>query len=199
MSQENLRSHQIIDTMLEMLESRGLVQVTTAALARCLGFTEAALYRYFPGKDAIVAAALRQLTEQLLAAMIVELVPELAARSGAAPQLERHVQRFAARRGILLELLLAAVTSHSGELTDAANAFLQEYTQRMGVYFQHLQEKALANESWPASELRSAWVCQLLGGFVGARLTQETWEPLVQEGFVSFIRHALAPAPRPGQ
>jgi AcrR family transcriptional regulator len=199
MTQESSRSHQIIDTTLEMLESRSLNQVTTAALARHLGFTEAALYRYFPGKDAIVAAALQQMTEELFAEMILELDPELAARDGAAPQLERHIQRFTARRGILLELLLAAVTSHSGELADAANAFLQEYAQRMAVYFQQLQERALAIRSWPASELRSAWVCQLLGGFVRARLTQEAWDPLQHEGFQTFIRRILTRVPRPDQ
>jgi len=124
MSDHAAREEAIIATALELAENRGVAGVTTAALARNLEFTEAALYRYFPSKGAIIAATLRHLGNRLFATMMLELMPEAVGHGHAIqPQLERHIQRFTLKNGLLVELLLSAAGGREQEsLQDAEHA-----------------------------------------------------------------------------
>ncbi len=185
------RADEIMNVAIDLAEDRGVAGVTTAALARRLRFTEAALYRYFPGKAAILAAALEHLGERVFVSMVLELLPHLASDALALEgQLDRHIRRFAQRRGLLLELLLCAAGSREATMQEAANAFLQEYVERMVTYFSQLQElRRLSNDLAPA-ELARMWVCQLLGGFVRCRIAREAWSPVEQPGYTAFVAMA---------
>lgn len=188
MAPSTTRAEQIVDTALELAESRGVTGITTAALARRLGFTEAALYRYFPGKVGILVAALQHLSDRLLATMLLEVDPaSVTEASAATAQLERHILRFTHREGLLLELLLHAASTRSEPLREAGNAFLQEYLQRIVVYFEHLQERAVIATAITPPELARMWICQLLGGFTRCRLAHEPWHPEDQPGFRVFL------------
>ena len=188
MSQPHSRTQEIVDTTLDLIASRGVGRLTTAALARRLGFTEAALYRYYSGKSAILAAALQQVGEEVFASM----GPELAVSGSAdvatvARQLGAHIRRFTAHQGVLLDLLLAGTTSRSGELPEAGNAFLEEYYHRLASFFERAAEEGILAGETPARDLASMWICQLLGGFVRARLTGSAWDPERHEGYRGFF------------
>ncbi|MGD1147158.1 MAG: TetR/AcrR family transcriptional regulator [Thermoanaerobaculaceae bacterium] len=187
MPDHSAREEAIVTTAIELAEANGIAGVTTAALARRLEFTEAALYRYFPGKSAIIAAALRHQSERLFATMLLELMPE-AVQFGQAvrPQLERHLHRFVNHNGLLLELLLSAAGGRDEALQTAGGEVLHEYGRRMSDYFRELQRLELIGTNVPAAELSHLWVCQLLGGFVRCRLARETWDPVQQPGFQAF-------------
>ena len=188
MKNHAMREEAIVTTALELAEDRGVAGVTTAGLARRLQFTEAALYRYFPGKGAIIAAALRHMAERLFATMLLELMPEAVQHGHAMElQLQRHIQRFALRKGLLLELLLFGAGGREEALHAAGAEFLQEYTNRMTAYLKQLQELRLASAAHPPLELARLWVCQLLGGFVRCRLAREPWDPGNQAGFQAFL------------
>jgi AcrR family transcriptional regulator len=188
MNDHAMREQAIVATAIDLAEDRGVAGVTTAGLARRLHFTEAALYRYFPGKGAIIAAALRHLAERLFATMLLELMPEAIPQGHALQlQIQRHIQRFALRKGLLLELLLFASGNREETLQIAGGEFLQEYTHRMTAYFKQLQELRLTSTATPPSELARLWVCQLLGGYVRCRLTREPWDPVDQAGFQAFL------------
>ena len=193
MRRSSYRHEEITSVAVELAERHGVPGVTTAALARRLKFTEAALYRHFPGKAAILAAALQYLADRLLATMLIEMAPDAAPDvDEARRQLERHARRFGANGGLLLEFLLQASTARSSELKDAGSAFLREYFLRLETYFTHLQNAQAATTSLPATELTRLWVCQLMGGFVRNRLMDERWDPVDQPGFVAFCA-GLAP------
>lgn len=178
----------------ELAEHHGVSGVTTAALARRLKFTEAALYRHFPGKNAILAAALAYLGERLLATMLLELTPEGAASpADVKAQLGRHIKRFAAGDGLLLEFLLHAATTRGEELREAGSAFLREYLERTEAYFEALQNAAVLNGFEP-KEMARLWMCQLMGGFVRNRLLGESWDPIDQPGYEAFLTQ-LEPSP----
>ena len=188
MNDHAMREQAIVATAIDLAEDRGVAGVTTAGLARRLHFTEAALYRYFPGKGAIIAAALRHLAERLFATMLLELMPEAIPQGHALQlQIQRHIQRFALRKGLLLELLLFASGNREEALQIAGGEFLQEYTHRMTAYFKQLQELRLTSTATPPSELARLWVCQLLGGYVRCRLAREPWDPVDQAGFQAFL------------
>lgn len=188
MNDHAMREEAIIKTALDLAEDRGVAGVTTAGLARRLQFTEAALYRYFPGKAAIIAASLRHLSERLFATMLLELMPEAVQHGHALEfQIERHAQRFALRKGLLLELLIFAAGGRDELLQSAGDEFLQEYGRQMTKYFEELQALKLTATLMPATELSRLWICQLLGGFVRCRLTKEPWSPVQQAGFQAFL------------
>lgn len=50
----------VIERAMELLEDGGLEALTLARVAESLGYTTTAVYRYFPSKDALVAAMQRQ-------------------------------------------------------------------------------------------------------------------------------------------
>jgi TetR/AcrR family transcriptional regulator len=183
------REEEIIASALEIAEERGINGITTAALARRMAFTEAALYRYFSGKGAIIAAALRFLAERLFATMAIELEPTAVGHGQeVAAQLERHVQRFAWKNGLLLELVLCATGGRDDVIQEQAGTFLHDYGERMGEYFARLLELGLVSIAVAPDELARIWICQLLGGFLRSRLTDEPWNPSSHIGFVSFVR-----------
>jgi len=198
MSHSHSRAQEIVDTIVDLVETRGVGRVTTAALARRLGFTEAALYRYFSGKGAILAAALQQVAEALFASMPAELPPGAAGEpAGIEEQLGGHIHNFTLHHGALLELLLAATSHRESELQEAGNAFLEEYRQRITWYFETLAEAGLIDREIKPRELASMWICQLLGGFVRSRLTLESWDPARQDGYRGFLSRLTARSPVP--
>jgi len=190
MRENPTRSEAIVEAALDLAEGHGLCGITTASLAHKLDFTEAALYRYFPGKDAIIAAAMQHLADRLFATMLLELTPSNASGHEPALQLERHIARFTYRSGLLLELLIYAAGGRDTHMQRSGHAFLEQYSERVDEYFAALTDAGLVNGT-PSSarELTRLWICQLLGGFVRVRLMGELWEPTAQPGFVSFIAH----------
>ncbi len=199
-SHPHSRAQEIVDTIVDLVESRGVGKVTTAALARRLEFTEAALYRYFSGKGAILAAALQQVAEALFASMPAELPPGDPSEHAAIEQhLGAHVRHFTANHGVLLELVLAATTNRESELQEAGSAFLEEYAQRMTWYFESLADAGMIGRQSRPRELASMWICQLLGGFVRSRLTRTSWEPERQDGYRAFLSRLGASSPATAQ
>lgn len=176
-----------MDAALDLAEAGGIGGITTASLAHKLGFTEAALYRYFSGKDAIIAAAMQNLAERVFTTMLLELVPSNVAGHEPETQLSRHVLRFTYRSGLLLELLMHAAGGRDSVLLRAGHGFLDKYDQRMRDYFHQLQAAEMIPSALPPGELARLWTCQILGGFVRVRLTGETWDPAAQPGFAAFL------------
>ena len=198
MNDHAAREEAIVTTALDLAEDRGVAGVTTAGLARRLGFTEAALYRYFPGKAAIIGAALQNVSERLFATMLLELMPEAVDQGQPVPfQLERHVERFMFRGGLLLELLLYAAGGREKELQRTAAEILREYANRVHAYFMQLRELHLIDAAPDPPELTRLWICHLLGGFVRCRLSGERWKPAQQDGFQAFLGQLKRPAPLP--
>ncbi|HVN76992.1 MAG TPA: TetR/AcrR family transcriptional regulator [Thermoanaerobaculaceae bacterium] len=191
------REEAIVTAAIDLAEAHGVVGVTTAALARRLEFTEAALYRYFPGKSAIIAAALRHQSERLFATMLLELMPEAVKHGqGVRDQLERHLRRFTNHNGLLAELLVSAAGGRDETLQAAGAEVLRDYSQRIAEYFERLGGLGLAVTGVAPSELARLWICQLFGGFVRCRLAREGWDPIDQDGFRAFVAQLrLSPAP----
>lgn len=185
------RSEEIVARAVELAQERGVAGVTTAILARRMGFTEAALYRYFPGKAAILGACLDQLANALFTSMLGELDPHVVGDAGAvAAQLGRHINHFTAHEGLLLDLVVAAAAARNGgALQEAADAFVNEYSHRIGAYFRHLQQATLVSRGPSPDEWTRLWTCQLFGGFLRSRIAREEWQPATQPGFTAFVGH----------
>ena len=57
----HIRRDQIAEATLALVSESGLASLSVAAVARRVGFSPAALYRHFPGKDAIMDAVLERM------------------------------------------------------------------------------------------------------------------------------------------
>ncbi len=59
------RRREIVDAALKVIAERGLARFTSLAIAREVGVSDAALFRHFPTKEAIVMAAIDRVEEVL--------------------------------------------------------------------------------------------------------------------------------------
>lgn len=85
------RQQEILSTAAELLRDEGLGGLTVRRLAAEVGFSEAALYRHFAGKEALLVALMRHMAERRLMGPL-----RLVAAQDAAPaaRLERMVDHY---------------------------------------------------------------------------------------------------------
>ncbi len=104
---ESARQSEILDRALELVRESGLAALTTKKVAERVGFTEAALYRHFPSKKALVLGLMDRLEQ-----MLVEPIQEIAGdgSQSVSRRLEavvRHHTRLVRDQNSLPILLLA--------------------------------------------------------------------------------------------
>jgi AcrR family transcriptional regulator len=122
------RQEEIIDRTLELVRKSGLGGLTTRKIAERVGFTEAALFRHYPTKQALVLGLMNRLEE-----MLVVPIRSIANDTAAPPaeRLERMVRHHT--RLVLdyesLPITLLAEASASGDpvLVDRMRAIFQGY------------------------------------------------------------------------
>jgi AcrR family transcriptional regulator len=122
------RQEEIIDRTLELVREMGIGGLTTRKIAKKVGFTEAALFRHYPTKQALLLALMDRL-EDLLVEPIARIATDGAA--GAAERLERMVRHHTAvvRQFNSLPIILLAEASVSGDvaLVDRMRAIFERY------------------------------------------------------------------------
>jgi len=108
------RQEEIIDRTIELVRVGGLGGLTTRKIAERVGFTEAALFRHFPTKQALLLALMDRLED-----LLVEPIARIAADDGvgAAERLERMVRHHTTvvREFNSLPIILLAEASVSGD------------------------------------------------------------------------------------
>jgi AcrR family transcriptional regulator len=109
-----LRQEEILDRTLELVSESGLANLTMKKVAERVGFTEPALYRYYPTKQALVLGLLDRLEEMLLPRI------RAAAADVEAPPVERLERMVAHHAGLILDtnglpFLLLAEASAAGD------------------------------------------------------------------------------------
>jgi AcrR family transcriptional regulator len=111
------RQREILDHAFELVQQSGLAHLTLRKVAERVGFTEAAIYRHFPSKSALVDALVRTLGGRLLGP-----VRELAADRSRPPaeRVERmvrhHVAVLRATGGLPIILVAEALATGDEEL-----------------------------------------------------------------------------------
>jgi AcrR family transcriptional regulator len=108
------RQEEILDRTLELVREGGLTNLTMKKVAERVGFTEPALYRYYPTKQALVLGLLDRLESMLL--------PKIreAAADRRTPPVERLVRMVSHHAGMILDtdglpFLLLAEASAAGD------------------------------------------------------------------------------------
>jgi len=108
------RQEEIIDRTIELVREGGLGGLTTRKIAERVGFTEGALFRHFPNKQALLLALMDRLEN-----LLVEPIATIAADDelSSAERLERMVRHHTTvvRRFNSLPIILLAEASVSGD------------------------------------------------------------------------------------
>lgn len=108
------RQEVILDRTVELAASTGLAQVTMKTIAARVGFSEAAIYRHFPTKQALLLALMARFETRL-----VRRVEEIAAENRRSP-VDRLARVLHHHLGLVLEanslpIMLLAEASASGD------------------------------------------------------------------------------------
>lgn len=196
------RRQQILDAFARMLEASPGVRITTAALAKEVGVSEAALYRHFPSKTKMFEGLIDVIEDAIL-------VPAqaIAAKDGS-PALNRCDDIFA----LLLNFCelnpgmtrILTGDALAGETDRLHQRIVQFYERLESILKQVLREAELAEGlefCLPVSQTVRLWLAAVEGRiaqFVRCQFARspqaqwsETW-PLIYKGFVRSHEAALA-------
>jgi len=137
------RRQQILEAFARMLESKPGARITTAALAREVGVSEAALYRHFPSKAKMIEGLI-EFMESSIFTRITRILAEDAAALGRARSIMWLVLTFAEKNPGFARLL--AGDALQGE-TDRLRTRMRQFFDRLETQLrQVLREGVARNE-----------------------------------------------------
>lgn len=125
---QSRREDQILSHALDLVRETGLASLTMKKVAERVGFTEAAAYRYFPTKRALVLGLLER-----LGGLFVEGVRAIAndpsrdRRERLTRVLRRHLEFVSRTNGLPVLVIAEAAASGDGELLGRMRGVLDGY------------------------------------------------------------------------
>ena len=168
------RREQILQTLAAMLEQPGAERITTAALARQLGVSEAALYRHFASK-AQMFEGLIDFIETSVFTLVQQIVGQGLAQEGdgaapgqgarAAARITAMVLQFGERNPGLVRVLVgdALVLEHE-RLQQRVNRFFDKIEAALRQCLRPALEAAGEGAPTAAAQVRAAALADLLRG-----------------------------------
>ncbi len=196
--EKGARRRQILEALVQALESNPGERVTTATLANALGISEAALYRHFPSKGKMFEALI-EFIEETVFSLITRILAE---EEGVTARCERIISLllgFSARNPGITRILVGDALV--GE-TERLRLRIAQLFDRVEVQLKQILREAEANGQLPLGNPTSA-LANLMVAVAQGRMAQyvhsgfrrsplEHWEqqwPLLQ--------HGLFPLPEP--
>jgi AcrR family transcriptional regulator len=195
------RQEELLEHALDIAREVGLAGLTVRKLAERIGFTEAALYRHFPHKQALLLAMIERLSEERLLGPLRAIAADraLTPRQKLAAVVRHHVTTVLAVDG--LPVLVLAEAAAAGD--EALLARFRIITAEIGVILDGLLAAAgVADGSRPS---RAAIALTLFGVGAVSALHHRLWSDTELErearevlpGFV--VERLLGPEPIPDQ
>ncbi len=162
----------LIRSALELFTTQGFRGTTTPEIAHRAGVAEATIYRHFPGKDALLAAACLE-AQQYGKALIAEEEPRTGndLREGLS-RIGRQLVDLAERDPAMLRMLLRPPDEALSQepARRATREFRESLQQLVAAGKQRGQVRPGSAELWAA-----VWLA--LTGFVGEQVASRTWTP----------------------
>jgi len=121
------RQREILATALQILAEEGSRALTMKRVAQCLHLTEAAIYRHFRNKKALLGALYGFVREQLLAQLAPILATDEPPPERLALFIEGTIRYLHTHRGVNLILLAESIYQRDEELTEAMLAIFTGY------------------------------------------------------------------------
>lgn len=155
----DIRREQIVEAVLAIIATNGIAEVTAKAVAERVGFSPAALYRHFNGKEAILGAVVEHMGERLVA-LLDEARSNPSPLAGLRTLLTRVSEQLQTTPGLPFIALSDEVWNANSPANRARlQSTLRAWVQGLGGLFVRAQQ---AGEVHDAHEPR-----QLALGFIG--------------------------------
>jgi AcrR family transcriptional regulator len=122
------RQEEILDHTFELVREAGLAGLTMKKVAERVGFTEAAVYRHFPSKQALLLGLVGRLEEMLLGTVrTIARDPSLPAPAKLEAILVHHIGLLVATDGLPILLIAEASASGDEEIIARIAAVLRQH------------------------------------------------------------------------
>lgn len=169
----NARQEELLEQAAALLREGGLAGLTVRRLAERMGFTEAALYRHFPSKHALLGALIDRMSEEILLGPLRRIAAdrERPARERLEAAVRHHLTQVLAVDGLPILFMAEAVSTGDPELIGRMRRIMRRLLEVLGGLLGEIEPP-------PAGATREEIVMVLVG------------LPLA-----SAFRHRLAPDP----
>jgi AcrR family transcriptional regulator len=133
------RQVEILDRAAELVAESGLANLTLRKVAERVGFTEAAIYRHFSSKQALLFGLVERLGERLLGP-ILDLAGDRARgpRERLLLMVRHHVGVLRATRGLPMLLIAEGLASGDAELVARLGGVMRRYVGILGAVLAEL-------------------------------------------------------------
>ena len=173
MSDKSNRAQQILEALARQLESNPGKRITTAALAKEVGVSEAALYRHFPSK-ARMFEALIEFIEDSVFGLINRILEEHSTANARCEHLLTMLLSFSARNPGLTRILVGdALTGEH----DRLRVRITQFYDRLETQLKQILREAESKNELPVGHPSTA-IANLLLATVEGRMNQ-----FVRSGF----------------
>ena len=155
------RREQIVDRASELATEAGLGQLTMKRIAARVGFSEAAIYRYFPTKQALLLGLMDRLETQLLVPIrAIADKSELPPTARLQRIVQHHLSLVLERHSLPIQLLAEASAAGDPVLLSRMRGIMRGYVDIL----MRLAEDAIASGSLSADIDPGVLAVWLLGG-----------------------------------
>ena len=155
------RQDQILDRASELATESGLGELTMRRIASRVGFSEAAIYRHFPTKQALLLALMDRLEAQLLHPIrAIATAPDVPAIVRLQQIVQHHLSLVLVRHSLPIQLLAEASAAGDPMLLTRMRAIMRGYLDTLMA----VVREAMPAGSLPADTDPSIVAMWLLGG-----------------------------------
>ena len=131
-----IRKKQIIDAARKIIIRKGSEHLTLRAMAREVGFTEAAIYRHFKNKQEVLSFLMNNIIDEMLREIINGAAENTNALDTVDGVIKHHLSKIEQRRGISFQIIAEIISLGDKELNRKVYIRLTEYLNRLRILFE---------------------------------------------------------------
>jgi len=131
-----IRKKQIIDAARKIIIRKGSEHLTLRAMAREVGFTEAAIYRHFKNKQEVLSFLMNNIIDEMLREIINGAAENINTLDTVDGVIKHHLSKIEQRRGISFQIIAEIISLGDKELNRKVYIRLTEYLNRLRILFE---------------------------------------------------------------
>ena len=131
-----IRKKQIIDAARKIIIRKGSEHLTLRAMAREVGFTEAAIYRHFKNKQEVLSFLMNNIIDEMLREIINGAAENTNTLDTVDGVIKHHLSKIEQRRGISFQIIAEIISLGDKELNRKVYSRLTEYLNRLRILFE---------------------------------------------------------------
>jgi len=126
-----IRKKQIIDAARKIIIRRGSEHLTLRAMAREVGFSEAAIYRHFRNKKEILSFLMNTIMDEMLHELIIGVAENNNTLDTIDAVLKHHLSKIEQRKGISFQIIAEIISLGDKKLNGKVYIKLTDYLSRL--------------------------------------------------------------------